>query len=104
MTPINKCLYVDIKSYLVDNCLLKVDRMSMACSLETRVPYLDKELVELAFQIPDELKISDRAIKKQIAKLKEQDIIKRVGPDKGGFWEVKDKELNWRNENGRSTD
>jgi asparagine synthase (glutamine-hydrolysing) len=59
MTPLNRCLYVDLKSYLTDNCLVKVDRMSMATSLEARVPLLDKELVELAFLIPDKLKVAN---------------------------------------------
>jgi len=57
-TPLNRSLYVDLKSYLVDNCLVKVDRMSMATSLEARVPLLDKEFVELAFQVPDHLKLA----------------------------------------------
>jgi asparagine synthase (glutamine-hydrolysing) len=52
----DRALYVDFSSYLVDNCLAKVDRMSMACSIEARVPLLDKEVVELAFQLPAELK------------------------------------------------
>ena len=56
-SEIDRQLYVDLKSYLVDNCLVKVDRMSMACSLEARVPLLDHELVELAFQMPASLKI-----------------------------------------------
>jgi asparagine synthase (glutamine-hydrolysing) len=43
---------VDFGSYLVDNCLTKVDRMSMACSIEARVPLLDREVVELAFRLP----------------------------------------------------
>ena len=55
--PLNQSLYVDLKSYLCDNCLVKVDRMSMAVSLEARVPYLDKELVELAFRVPDNFKV-----------------------------------------------
>lgn len=55
---VNRSLYADFKSYLCDNCLVKVDRMSMAVSLETRVPYLDRELVELAFQIPGDLKLN----------------------------------------------
>ncbi len=50
-------LYVDLKSYLSDNCLVKVDRMSMACSLEARVPLLDHEMIELAFRLPPELKV-----------------------------------------------
>lgn len=54
---IDQGLYVDFKSYLSDNCLVKVDRMSMACSLEARVPFLDHELIELAFRLPAELKV-----------------------------------------------
>ena len=56
-------LYIDMKSYLSDNILVKVDRMSMACSLEARVPYLDHELVEMAFDVPEELKVSGRQTK-----------------------------------------
>lgn len=55
--PLNQSLYVDVKSYLSDNILVKVDRMSMANSLEARVPYLDPDLVTLAFQIPEHLKV-----------------------------------------------
>lgn len=57
-TDLDRSLYVDVKSYLSDNILTKVDRMSMAVSLEARVPYLDKDLVELAFRVPDKLKVS----------------------------------------------
>jgi asparagine synthase (glutamine-hydrolysing) len=55
--PLNRSLYVDVKSYLSDNILTKVDRMSMAVSLEARVPYLDPTLVELAFRMPTRYKI-----------------------------------------------
>lgn len=54
---IDQRLYVDLRSYLSDNCLVKVDRMAMACSLEVRVPLLDAELVEMAFQMPSKLKV-----------------------------------------------
>jgi asparagine synthase (glutamine-hydrolysing) len=67
---LDRSLYVDVKSYLSDNCLVKVDRMSMAVSLEVRVPMLDKELVELAFKVPQQLKIENgktKAILKRIA-------------------------------------
>ena len=50
---LNRSLYVDVKSYLCDNILTKVDRMSMAVSLEARVPYPDPDLVSLAFQVPE---------------------------------------------------
>ncbi|MFQ5636155.1 MAG: asparagine synthase (glutamine-hydrolyzing), partial [Gammaproteobacteria bacterium] len=56
--PLDRNLYVDMRSYLADNCLLKVDRMSMACSLETRVPFLEHPVAELAFRIPPELKVA----------------------------------------------
>lgn len=54
--PRDRTLYVDFGSYLVDNCLTKVDRMSMACSIEARVPLLDRDVVELAFRLPTALK------------------------------------------------
>jgi asparagine synthase (glutamine-hydrolysing) len=54
---VNRALYVDLRSYLCDDILVKVDRMSMANSLEARVPYLDTRMVELAFRIPGELKV-----------------------------------------------
>jgi asparagine synthase (glutamine-hydrolysing) len=54
---VDQLLYVDLKSYLPENCLAKVDRMAMACSLEARVPFLDHELVELAFRVPSRLKL-----------------------------------------------
>jgi len=63
----NQQLYVDMKSYLADNCLVKLDRMSMACSLEARVPFLDHELVETASQIPGHLKV-DRGRTKVLLK------------------------------------
>jgi len=50
-------LYTDIKTYLVDDILAKVDRMSMAVSLEARVPFLDHEVVEFAARIPSSLKL-----------------------------------------------
>lgn len=39
-------------------------------------------------EIADELGVSRRAITKQITNLREQGIIRRVGPDKGGYWEI----------------
>src|SRR4030095_7226836 len=50
-------LYTDIKTYLVDDILAKVDRMSMAVSLEARVPFLDHEVVEFAARIPSSFKL-----------------------------------------------
>ncbi len=60
---INKQMYVDLKMYLVDNILVKVDRMSMATSLEARVPFLDYRFVEFAATIPGEYKMQGRKTK-----------------------------------------
>jgi asparagine synthase (glutamine-hydrolysing) len=49
--------YIDIKTYLVDDILVKVDRMSMAASIEARVPLLDYRLVEFAVNLPSTFKI-----------------------------------------------
>ncbi len=56
--PIDNLLYLDSKTYLPGDILTKVDRMSMAASLEARVPLLDQELIDLVTQsIPTALKL-----------------------------------------------
>ncbi len=50
--PQNQLLYFYLRSYLMDQVLVKVDRASMAHGLEVRSPFLDKELVEFAFSLP----------------------------------------------------
>lgn len=54
---LSRDLYLDTKLYLVDDILTKVDRMSMANSLEARVPLLDHNFVEFVASIPSSLKI-----------------------------------------------
>ena len=54
---LNRQLYTDLQIYLADDILVKVDRMSMATSLETRAPFLDVDVMELAFSMPGHLKI-----------------------------------------------
>ncbi|HEY2387857.1 MAG TPA: asparagine synthase (glutamine-hydrolyzing), partial [Candidatus Binatia bacterium] len=58
---------IDAHVYLPDNILTKADRMSMAHSLEARVPYLDRALVELAARLPSDLKLR-RFTKKYVLK------------------------------------
>jgi asparagine synthase (glutamine-hydrolysing) len=60
---LNRLMYVDLKTWLVDTYMEKTDKATMACSLEARLPLLDHRLVELAFQIPGRLKIRGRRMK-----------------------------------------
>ncbi len=53
---LNRLLYLDIKTYLVE-LLMKQDQMSMAASIESRVPFLDHKLVEFAARIPAQHKV-----------------------------------------------
>jgi asparagine synthase (glutamine-hydrolysing) len=54
---VNGELYLDLKTYLADDIMVKVDRMSMATSLEAREPLLDHKLVEFAFRLPGSVKL-----------------------------------------------
>jgi asparagine synthase (glutamine-hydrolysing) len=58
-TPVEKALRMDSTIMLVDDPVKRVDNMTMAWSLEARVPFLDHELVELAARIPPELKVGN---------------------------------------------
>jgi asparagine synthase (glutamine-hydrolysing) len=65
--PIDQAMYVDMKTWLPDAILVKVDRATMASSLESRAPYLDHRLVEFAASLPIEWKLK-RFNKKYILK------------------------------------
>jgi asparagine synthase (glutamine-hydrolysing) len=54
---VSEMLYLDFRLYLEDNLLVKVDRASMACSLEMRTPFLDHRLIEFAEGLPGKLKV-----------------------------------------------
>jgi asparagine synthase (glutamine-hydrolysing) len=58
-THLDQALMADIKSWLVDDLLMKVDKTSMMNSLEARAPFLDYRLVEFALSIPDEYRIQN---------------------------------------------
>jgi asparagine synthase (glutamine-hydrolysing) len=62
-TLLDRLLYADIKTYLVE-LLMKQDQMSMATSIESRVPFLDHKLVEFVSGLPDEWKLSGLTTKR----------------------------------------
>jgi asparagine synthase (glutamine-hydrolysing) len=60
---LDQALYVDIKTWLPDDILVKVDRMTMAHSLEARAPFLDHRLMEMAASLPPQWKLNPRGRK-----------------------------------------
>ncbi len=70
--PLDQLLYVDTKTYLAGDILTKVDRMSMATSLEVRVPILDHVFVEWATGLPIEWKLRGQQQKYILRKLAER--------------------------------
>ncbi|HEY9063031.1 MAG TPA: asparagine synthase (glutamine-hydrolyzing) [Pseudobacteroides sp.] len=83
---LTRTLYTDFKIVLEGDMLVKVDRMSMLNSIETRVPMLDKNVIELAFSMPSNFKISGRN-QKYILKDTFKDLIPQevLGKSKRGF-------------------
>lgn len=81
VSPLAQQEYVDIKTYLTDDILVKVDRMSMAPSLEARVPFLDHKVMEFAAAIPTSLKLKGLTtkyiLKKSVADLLPEKILTR---------------------------
>lgn len=78
---LNRELFVEINTWLVNNVLVKVDKMSMANSLEVRVPYLDHKLVDFCATIPGDLKLKGLTtkyiFKKAMLKFLPKNIIQR---------------------------
>jgi asparagine synthase (glutamine-hydrolysing) len=83
---LNRMLAVDAETQLPDDLLLLTDKMSMAMSLECRVPFLDHQLVELAAAMPASIKLRDgrlkHLLKASLADLLPDDILSR---EKRGF-------------------
>ncbi len=79
--PLNRMLYFDARVYLPGDLLVKADKMTMAWSLELRVPFLDHELVELAAGMPVRAKLDGRETKRiaraVAARLLPEDILRR---------------------------
>ena len=63
LDPLSRLLYVDLKTWLANDMLVKVDRMSMANGLEIRSPLLDQQVIEFAATVPSDLKYRGRTSK-----------------------------------------
>jgi asparagine synthase (glutamine-hydrolysing) len=71
-TPLSRLQFLDLKTYLASDILPKVDRMSMAASLETRAPMLDHVFVELSGRVPASLKLRGGSSKYLLKRLAER--------------------------------
>lgn len=76
--PLSQMLYVDTKTWLVDDLLLKADKMTMAASIELRVPFLDYRMIEEATALPPEYKIQKGEGKFLLKKIMEQVLPKEI--------------------------
>ena len=83
---ISKMQYVDIRTWLVQDILVKADRMSMANSLELRVPFLDKNVLDVAMHIPSKYRIAGGTTKYILRKAAERSLPQETaGMVKKGF-------------------
>lgn len=78
---LNRLMYTDVKTWLADTYMEKVDKAMMANSVEGRLPFLDHRLVELAFQIPASYKIkgmsTKRILKEAVSSLVPQEVLQK---------------------------
>ncbi len=73
--PLQSIMLADVKLYMCEDVLVKVDRMSMAHSLEVRSPLLSKQVIDKAFTLPSNLKIGKNRSKKML-----RDLLLRILP------------------------
>jgi len=75
---LDRALYTDVHTYMVDDILTKVDRMSMAVSLEAREPLLDHRLLEFAARVPTSLKLKDGRSKYLLRKVLDRKVPRAI--------------------------
>jgi asparagine synthase (glutamine-hydrolysing) len=82
----SRMMYRDTLNFLTDDILCKVDRAAMGVSLETRVPFLDHKIVELAWRIPSHMKINGKETKSILRNILYQHVPKNlIDRPKAGF-------------------
>lgn len=86
LPPITRGQYLDLKTYLPGDILTKVDRTAMAVSLEARVPFLDRKIVEFAFSLSEEERCPNGELKGVLKAAYEQELGKNfLARRKQGF-------------------
>jgi asparagine synthase (glutamine-hydrolysing) len=87
LEPLNQAMVIDLHTSLPDDLLLLTDKMTMACSVECRAPFLDYRLVEMAANIPPRLKLERFKLKSLLKEVVRpwipNEILQR---SKRGFW------------------
>ena len=68
LDDVTKMQYVDIHTWMLFDILLKADKMSMANSLELRVPFLDKKMLDIALQLPSKYRVTKESTKLALRK------------------------------------
>ena len=79
---VTKMQYIDFNFRLIYDILLKADKMSMANSLEVRVPYLDREVIEYASKLPSKYKIVGNETKYAFRKVAKEELADKVADKK----------------------
>lgn len=79
---VTKMQYIDFNFWLIYDILLKADKMSMANSLEVRVPYLDREVIEYASKLPSKYKIVGNETKYAFRKVAKEELADKVADKK----------------------
>lgn len=77
-SPMDRVFYADARTYMIDDVLTKVDRMSMAVSLEAREPLLDHKLLEFAARVPVSMKLKNGQSKYLLRRLLERKVPRSI--------------------------
>ncbi len=85
LDPVQRLQYLDIHTFLLDNLLLKSDKLSMAHSLEVRVPFLDRSILELGLSLPAWAKVSRTRSKRLLRKILRGELPAAARRPKRGF-------------------